>query len=613
VRPSAASALPESEKDRHLVQLEREVEGLRDYLRAAIEGHSTIEEELKSAHEEVLSANEEFQSTNEELETSKEELQSTNEELTTTIEELRTRNQELAELNAELARTRMASDRARSFADIIIETVREPLAVLDGAQRILRVNSAFSANLEISRTDAEGRLLRDINDGRWNHPELRQKLDALLADGQPLEDLEVTVDLSRQGRRVVSLTARKIPGDADRADLLLLALEDITDRTNVTAGLVANVERRDQFLAMLGHELRHPLTPIMHAIYLLKRRDPDPASAELLDSIDTEARRLLRFVNELLDVQRLNRGLVEIQRHPLDFVVLARRAVASLQPLIEQRQQALALDLPDTPIFVEGDADRLNQVITNLVENAAKYTEPGGRIAITLEQSHDKAVLRVRDNGIGIAADDRERVFEPFIKSRNPLASARSGLGLGLSVVRKILELHGGDIHVTSTGLAKGSEFVVTLPLSAAIGTLPGPTAASLSQAAPRRRRVLVVDDHKEVRDSVARLVRAWGHEVALAEDGRSALSVAHTFHPDCAIVDISLPGMNGIELARSLRKMFPPSQLFLIALTGHTGAHINDACLGAGFDLHLVKPGEIDLLEKVLANEHPEDDIAAG
>jgi CheY-like chemotaxis protein len=289
--------------------------------------------------------------------------------------------------------------------------------------------------------------------------------------------------------------------------------------------------------------------------------------------------------------------------------------VASLQPLIEQRQQALALNLPDTPIFVEGDADRLNQVITNLVENAAKYTEPGGRIAITLEQSHDKAVLRVRDTGIGIAADDRERVFEPFIKSRNPLASARSGLGLGLSVVRKILELHGGEIRVNSGGLAKGSEFVVTMPLSAGAATLPGPpspTPAPLSLGSPRRRRVLVVDDHKEVRESVARLVRAWGHEVALVEDGPSALSVARTFHPDCAIVDISLQGTNGIELARRLRKVFPPSQLFLIALTGHTGAHIKDACLGAGFDLHLVKPGEIDLLEKVLGNEHPDDDIAA-
>ena len=263
VCPAAAvSTLPESEKDRRLAQLEREVEGLRDYVRAAIEEHGTIQEELKSAHEEVLSANEEFQSTNEELETSKEELQSTNEELTTTIEELRSRNQELAALNAELDRTRIASDRARSYADIIIETVREPLAVLDRAQRILRVNSAFSLNLEVPREDAEGRLLREIDDGRWNIPELQRRLGGLLTDAQPLEDWEVTVDFGRQGRRVMSLSARRIAGDADRTELLLLAFEDVTARTNMTAGLLADGERKDQFIALLGHELRHPLTPI---------------------------------------------------------------------------------------------------------------------------------------------------------------------------------------------------------------------------------------------------------------------------------------------------------------------------------------------------------------
>ena len=278
----AGSTLPESEKDRRLAQLEREVEGLRDYMRAAVEEHGTIQEELKSAHEEVLSANEEFQSTNEELETSKEELQSTNEELTTTIEELRTRNQELSALNAELDRTRLASDRARSYADIIIETVREPLAVLDGAQRILRVNSAFSVNLEVSRKDAEGRLLHEIDNGRWNIPELQQRLGAVLTDAQPLEDWEVTVDLARQGRRTMALSARRIPGDTDRAELLLLAFDDTTARTNVTAGLLADGERKDQFIAMLGHELRHPLTPITHAIYLLKQRHLDPTEAELL-------------------------------------------------------------------------------------------------------------------------------------------------------------------------------------------------------------------------------------------------------------------------------------------------------------------------------------------
>ena len=605
--PSAASTLPESEKDRRLAQLEREVEGLRDYMRAAIEEHGTIQEELKSAHEEVLSANEEFQSTNEELETSKEELQSTNEELTTTIEELRTRNWELAALNAELDRTRLASDRARSYADIIIETVREPLAVLDGAHRILRINSAFSVSLEVPREDAEGRLLHEIDDGRWNIPELQQRLEAVLNDAQPLEDWDVTVDLARQGRRTMALSVRRIPGDTGRTDLLLLAFEDTTARTKVTAGLLADGERKDQFIALLGHELRHPLTPITHAIYLLKRSQLDPTAAELLQMMDTEAQRLLRFVNELLDVERIGRGLVEIQQERVDFVAMARGVVDAFQPFIEEQHHALTLVLPAAPIYVEGDSGRLSQVVTNLVENAAKYTEPGGQITVTVEQRDDEVALRVRDSGIGIAAEDLERVFEPFTKSRNAMANARSGLGLGLTLVRRILELHRGDIKATSGGIGMGSELVVTLPVLAAKGrdnSRPeSPTGVPLPLAPPRMRRVLIVDDHKEIRESVARLVRTWGHEVAIVRDGPGALALAEAFQPECAIVDLSLPGMSGIELARRLRALFPRPRLYLIALTGYAGADIGEACLAAGFDVHLVKPGEINLLEKLLGD----------
>jgi two-component system, chemotaxis family, CheB/CheR fusion protein len=606
----AVSTLPESEKDRRLAQMEREIEGLRDYVRAAIDEHSTIQEELKSAHEEMLSANEEFQSTNEELETSKEELQSTNEELTSTIEELRSRNQELAALNVELDRTRIASERARLHADIIIETVREPLAVLDETQRILRVNSAFCVNLEVPRVVAEGRLLRDIDDGRWNIPELQQRLGSLLIDAEAFEDWEVTVDFRRQGPRVMSLSARRIPGNIDRTEQLLVAFEDITTRSNLTAGLLADGERKDQFIALLGHELRHPLTPITHAIYLLKRRNPDPAAAELLHTIDAETQRLLRFVNELLDVERIGRGLIEVRRERLDVVAVVRGAVDAFQPFIVERRQTLALNLPATPIYVEGDSGRLGQVVTNLVENATKYTEPGGQIVITLERRHGAAVLRVRDNGIGIAAEDLQRVFEPFTKSRNPLANASSGLGLGLSLVRQILDLHRGDITATSAGVAKGSEFVVTLPVAAAGNgddSLESSVGATPAPLTLRTRRVLIVDDHEEVGESIARLVRTWGHEVAIVRDGPSALSMASGFQPECAIVDLSLPGMSGIELARRLREVFPPQQLYMIALTGYAGAAIREACLAAGFDIHLVKPGEIDLLEELLGAERPD------
>ena len=614
--PAAVSPLTESDKDRRLAQLEREVDGLRDYMRAAIEDHGAVQEELRSAHEEMLSANEEFQSTNEELETSKEELQSTNEELTTTIDELRSRNQELAALNAALDAARRASDSARSYADIIIETVREPLAVLDEAARILRVNSAFSANLEVPREEIEGRFLHQVGDSRWNIPELQQRLRALQTDGLPLEDWEVTLDTAQRGRRVASLSARRIPGGADRGEQLLLAFEDVTARADMTAGLLANSEQKDQFIAMLGHELRHPLTPITHAIYLLQQGHWDPATTELLKAIDTQAQRLLRFVNDLLDVARIGRGLIEIRPERLDFVAVAREAVQALQPFIEARQHVLSLVLPAAPIHVRGDSGRLSQVVTNLVENAAKYTEPGGRITVTLEQRDDEAVLRVRDDGIGIAAEHLERIFDPFTKSQRTLTSPSSGLGLGLSVVRRIVELHGGHVKATSGGPGMGSEFVASLPVLAADEEDDPGSRSPVKTTAPlvplRTRRVMIVDDHEEIRTSLARLVRCWGHEVASASDGPSALSLAEAFQPECAIVDIALPGMHGIELARRLRQRFPPAQLYLIALTGYAGPDIHEGCLAAGFDVHLVKPGEVSLLGKLLGSDRGETEVTA-
>lgn len=607
-RSAAVPALTESEKDKRLGHLERELEGMREYMRAAAEEHEAVQEELRSAHEEMLSANEEYQSTNEELETSKEELQSTNEELTTTIDELRSKNQELAKLNAELDAARRASDVARSYADAIIESVREPLAVLDGGLRILRANPAFAANLGMPREEIEGRFLHEVGDARLNMPELHQRLRALLASAQPLEDWEATRDLLPEGRQVMSLSARIIPGDADRAEQLLLSIQDVTAHANMTAGLVASGEQKDQFIAILGHELRHPLTPITYAIYQLRKGHHDPATIELLDTIDNQTQTLLRFVNELLDLSRISRGLIEITQERLDLAAVVRDAVHALQSFTDERQHVVSLGLPAAPLCVHGDPGRLRQVVSNLVENAAKYTEPGGRITVTLEQRGDEAVLAVSDNGIGIDVENLERIFEPFTQSHQPLANPSSGLGIGLSVVRRIVELHGGHVKAISTGAHAGSEFVVSLPLSSANERADRASQNLVKTSAPfvtlRARRVMIVDDHEEMRKSLTRLVRGWGHEIAVAADGSSALSLAEAFRPECAIVDISMPGMNGLELGRRLRQRFSPAQLCLIAFSGYVDADLRAACLASGFNAYLVKPGNVRELEWLLGGD---------
>ena len=226
----------------------------------------------------------------------------------------------------------------------------------------------------------------------------------------------------------MSLNARKLPGDAERAELLLLAINDVTARAGITAGLVATNERKDEFLAMLGHELRHPLTPITHAIYLLRLGNPEPATVELLDTIDTQTQTLLRFVNDLLDVARIGRGLIEVRRDRVDLASVIHEATRAVEPLIENRQHKLSLKLPADPVSINGDAGRLKQVITNLLENAAKFTEPGGQITVTLEQRDGSALLRVRDTGIGIARENLERVFEPFTQA-DALARAAADWG----------------------------------------------------------------------------------------------------------------------------------------------------------------------------------------
>jgi CheY-like chemotaxis protein/two-component sensor histidine kinase len=323
----------------------------------------------------------------------------------------------------------------------------------------------------------------------------------------------------------------------------------------------------------------------------------------------------LRFVNELLDLSRISRGLIEIRPERLDFVAVAREAVHALQPFIEERQHVVSLVLAAAPMYVRGDPGRLRQVVSNLVENAAKYTEPGGRITVTLEPRGDEAVLAVSDNGIGIAAENLERIFEPFTQSHQPLINPSSGLGIGLSLVRRIVELHGGHVTVTSAGPSAGSEFVVSLPLAAADtrhdfgSTKVGKASAPF--VALRARRVIIVDDHEEMRASVTRLARTWGHEVATAADGPSALALAETFQPECAIVDLSMPGMNGIELGRHLRQRFPAAQIRLIALSGYADAAIRDACLGAGFDAYLVKPGDIPELERLIGGDGADSDAS--
>jgi two-component system CheB/CheR fusion protein len=475
------TSLPESEKDRLLAQAQREVASIRDYLQATIEEQEAVKEELKSAHEEVLSANEEFQSTNEELETAKEELQSANEELITTNDELRNRNRELGLLNAEIARAREHAERARAYADAIVEAVREPLLVLDPTLAVLRANRAFYAKFLMRPEDTDGKLFYELENSQWDIPSLRQQLEAVLTGDAPMTEVDVVHRFPDIGERVMCLSARRIASDSGRRELILLAIEDVTEQRARTDTLREGGRRKDEFLAMLAHELRNPLTPIIHAIGLLRREDGGGSTQQHLhEMIERQTKRLSRLVDELLDVARISRGIIDIKRQPVNLTTITRDAAESIAPRIEEFGHTLSLSLPDVPVHVDGDAVRLEQVVTNVLENAAKYTDRGGRITVTLAETNDEAVLSVRDTGIGLAPESIDSIFETFAQADTSLARERGGLGLGLSVVRRVLDLHGGRIEAHSEGLGQGSEFIVRLPL------LPRPSFASGAESGAR-------------------------------------------------------------------------------------------------------------------------------
>jgi two-component system CheB/CheR fusion protein len=594
--------LTDSEIQTRSARLERENADLREFLQATMEQHEAAKEELRSAHEEVLSANEEFQSTNEELETSKEELQSSNEELITTNEELRDRNRQLGSLNAEIDKERRLAERARAYADGIVDTVREPLLVLDAELRIVRANVAFHTAFSLRPEVAENRLIYEIGDDQWNTASLREQLALVLSRGDPMVDLELPFSQRNLGNRLLSLNARRISGDSERAALILLSIEDVTEPHARAESLREGSRRKDEFLAMLAHELRNPLGPITHAVHLLRRGSPD--ASRLYEMIERQTARLVRLVDELLDVARISRGLIELKREPVDLMSIVRNAIEASRARLEQREHTLSLSLAEKLVCVNGDAVRLEQVISNLVENAIKYTNPGGRLSVSLTEAGGEAVLSVADNGIGLEPDTLERIFDLFTQVDSSLARSGGGLGLGLTLVRRVLEMHGGRIEAHSDGLGKGSEFVVRLPLLPVVNPRKGDvsTQSSENTPAPVMRRVLIVDDNVDAAESMAMLIRSWGHEAAVAHTAMSALELAQQFVPETALLDIGLPDMDGYALARRLRAQTNGS-LQLVAMTGYGRTEDRNAARDAGFDVHLVKPAEPHELARVLAS----------
>jgi len=362
-------------------------------------------------------------------------------------------------------------------------------------------------------------------------------------------------------------------------------------------------EAKDEFLAVLGHELRNPLAPLRNALEILGLRGmPDPHSARMHEIMTRQVKQLKRLVDDLLDVSRITSGRVELQPERTDLATLVANAAEGLRPVFEERGHRLSITLPESPLVLHVDPLRVEQVIANLLANASKYTPPGGAISLTVERGPTQAVVRVSDDGIGIPPEKLERVFELFAQADRLPDTAQQGLGIGLTLVRRLVELHGGRVVARSAGRGQGSEFEVRLPLSALPPASPEAQPAAGVPAPGERpaRRILVVDDNPDSAESLAVLLRVEGHDVRVVHDGPSALAAARDHAPEAVLLDIGLPGMSGYDVARALRAA--GARALLVALTGYGQEQDRQRAREAGFDIHFTKPVDLARLERALA-----------
>ena len=365
---------------------------------------------------------------------------------------------------------------------------------------------------------------------------------------------------------------------------------------------------KNEFLAMLAHELRNPLAPICNALQIMRLAPGDRQSVhEATEMMERQVGEMVRLVDDLLDVNRISRGTIELRRGRVELASVLRHAVEASRSAMESAEQALTITLPPQPIYLNADPTRLAQVVGNLLNNANKYTENGGRIGLTVEREGEQAVIRVRDNGIGIAAGELARIFEMFAQVDTSLKRSAGGLGIGLTLVKNLVEMHDGTVAVHSAGVGQGSEFVVRLPIETLESSPPPPPQPTLSEpTTAMSRRILVVDDNRISADSLAKLLQLTGNKTQSAYDGLEAVAAAATFRPDVILLDIGLPKLNGYEAARKIREQPWGKNIVMVALTGWGQDEDRQKSKEAGFNGHMVKPVELTALMKLLAELQP-------
>jgi signal transduction histidine kinase len=434
--------------------------------------------------------------------------------------------------------------------------------------------------------------------------ELRELNRTLAQSNERLAQANITLQAEKT-RELQELNATLERANAELARANHALQNEVVERARAEQALREADRNKDEFLAMLAHELRNPLAPIRNAVHLMRMNLSQEQLRSSREVIERQLSYLTRLVDDLLDVSRITRGKIALSSEPVEIATLIARAVETIQPLIEDRGHALSVESADAPLTVNGDILRLTQAIGNVLGNAAKYTPRGGRIELTVAQDDAHVAIGVRDNGIGIPAERLPHIFALFTQLDRRSDHPHSGLGIGLALVQRLIEMHGGTVSAHSEGAGRGSEFLIRLPLFRGVAQREAPREpAAVAAAAPAvpARRILVADDNADALASLTEVLRLYGHEVFSAANGRAALECAERHLPEVALLDIGMPLLDGYEVARRIRAQAWGKQVTLLALTGWGQDADRRRSAEAGFDLHLVKPVDVVKLSEVLA-----------
>jgi PAS domain S-box-containing protein len=417
-----------------------------------------------------------------------------------------------------------------------------------------------------------------------------QQQAALAAERQRLlVDIAKRQEVEAQLRQAKEEAERR----ADEAEEARAAVKDREHRLHYEAQL------KDEFLATLAHELRNPLAPLRNVAEILRLEPLSETARHATGVMERQISQLVRLIDDLMDVSRITRGQLTLRKERVDLRSIIESAVETAQPQLTTAGVSLSVEIPPTPLLLDADATRISQVVLNLLTNAAKFTPNGGRVFVVARRQIDRVSLVVRDTGVGIAAEDQEKVFGMFVQLNRDMRRSQTGLGIGLTLVKQMTEMHGGTVSVWSAGSGQGSEFTITLPLAVSVEAEHGQAKQEPAERAPLR--ILVADDSQDGADSLAFLLKAAGHDVFTAYDGRSAIALAEQHRPDVVLLDIGMPEVSGYDVARAIRREAWGRPMRLVALTGWGQAEHRRRSIEVGFDDHLVKPVELDVLENVL------------